>query len=49
MRRIPINTDARGNAKTILAGYWKFRFRNLTHNMGGGFRRFLGHRGYRGI
>lgn len=36
MRRIPINTDAEGNAKTIPAGYWKFRFRNLTRAMGGG-------------
>ncbi len=36
MRRRPINTDADGNAKTIPAGYWKFRFRNLTRAMGGG-------------
>ncbi len=35
MRRTPINTDADGDAKTIPAGYYKFRFRNLTRRMGG--------------
>ena len=24
MRRIPINTDESGNAKTVLAGYYKY-------------------------
>lgn len=47
--RTPINVTADGCAKAIKANYYKMGFRDFTHNMGGGFRRFLGHGGYRGI
>ncbi len=35
MRKRPINTDAEGNATTIVAGYYKMGFSNLTRAMGG--------------
>lgn len=35
MWRRPINTDAEGNATTIVASYYKRGFRNLTRAMGG--------------